>query len=84
MTKIISKQSYEDAGEAWVKARARVDASNAEAREAETALYAAEKALAEQEAAPGVPAYWHDEQVTKERCRIGRTCRIHGDGPDPW
>jgi len=75
----ISKERYEAAGETWAAARERMDAALDEIGKAETALYNAEEALAAQEAAPGIPAYWH-ATVSKERCRIGPNCRVHNPG----
>lgn len=73
---IVSKEAYEAAGDRWEKARARMNAANTEAREAESALYEAEVELAAQEAAPGIPAYWH-AKVHKDQCRIGVNCKLH-------
>jgi hypothetical protein len=75
--RVVSQEQYEEALAQWVAARAAMDDANDTARECERVFYAAEEALTEQEAFPGVPAYMH-AQVPGHLCRVGPLCRIHG------
>lgn len=74
----ISQENYDAAAAQWVTARRRLEAARTELHVAQVAEQEANEALSAQEAYPGIPAWWHAQQVAAVDCRL-QSCSVHPD-----